>query len=136
MTNKEKSVQSPLLYITQPRDVHVQASMQKYSVYKKKKEQNASVQQTEGKQDGEEFFSDQDDKKGFREMTIEEKINYLTELPSQMPKMKCEVITPDKRYRGLILDFADEVVKMRTIQKPYRVELSLSEIEDVRLMGF
>ncbi|GAA0491985.1 hypothetical protein GCM10008986_17760 [Salinibacillus aidingensis] len=136
MSTNDKMAQSPLLYITQPRDVRVQASMQEYSVYKKKTQnQKKDPEQGEEKVSGEEAETKLEDKK-FRDMTVEEKISYLTRLPSQMPKMKCEVLTEDQRYRGLIQDFNDDTIRMRTVQKPYRVELSLSDIEDVKLMGF
>ncbi|MBB6453067.1 hypothetical protein HNQ94_001515 [Salirhabdus euzebyi] len=142
MTNDQME-QNPLLYIAQPNGKQIQAKMQSFAVQKKEIQMAAKKQQDvkekkikEDVQLQEEEDSKQDKRKSFREMTIEEKLFYLTNLPSQMPTMKCEIVTNDGRIRGLIESVDDDLVKMKTFQSPYRAEIAVSTIKDIQLKGF
>ncbi|KGX92798.1 hypothetical protein N781_15530 [Pontibacillus halophilus JSM 076056 = DSM 19796] len=72
----------------------------------------------------------------FRDMNVEEKVEYFISLPPQVPKMKCEVITEEGSHRGLIETFEDGVVGMKTIRRPYEAFIEFDTIRDIRLLGF
>ncbi|MYL32209.1 hypothetical protein GLW08_05495 [Pontibacillus yanchengensis] len=72
----------------------------------------------------------------FKEMDLEEKVDYFVNLPSQVPRMKCEVMTEEKSYRGWIQDYQDGIVHMKILQRPFRVELPFESIKDIVLRGF
>lgn len=72
----------------------------------------------------------------FREMTIEDKVEYFVGLPKQVPRMKCEVRTTVETYRGLIVDYKEGVVHMKTIKRPYDREVNIKDIQNIRLLGF
>ncbi|KGP74400.1 CotO family spore coat protein [Pontibacillus yanchengensis] len=73
----------------------------------------------------------------FKEMNLEEKVDYFVNLPSQVPRMKCEVIMEDDNsYRGWIQDYKDGIVHMKILQRPFRVEVPFESIKDIVLKGF
>ncbi|MCT2535671.1 spore coat CotO family protein [Aquibacillus koreensis] len=75
-------------------------------------------------------------RKRFKDMTNEEKVEYFVGLPSQIPKMKCEVTTETERHRGVIIDYKDGQVKMVTFKSPRNREIPLDEIVHIRLLSF
>lgn len=80
--------------------------------------------------------SARDRRQRFRDMTLEEKVAYFVNLPSQIPKMKCEVETAEGKLRGYINDYQDGIVHMKTFQRPFRKEIKFEEIIDINLIGF
>jgi hypothetical protein len=73
-------------------------------------------------------------KKKFKDMTINEKIDYFINTPSHLPRMRCEVITLERKYRGTILDFKDNEIQMRVGKKI--ILLKLEDITEIQLLGF
>ncbi|MFG6115606.1 CotO family spore coat protein [Halobacillus sp. MO56] len=80
--------------------------------------------------------SARDRRQRFRDMTLEEKVTYFVNLPSQIPKMKCEVDTEEEKLRGYINDYQDGIVYMKTFQRPFRKEINFEEIKEINLIGF
>ncbi|MEN2466737.1 CotO family spore coat protein [Ornithinibacillus sp. FSL M8-0202] len=74
------------------------------------------------------------ERKKFKEMTLMEKIDYFIKTPSHLPRMRCEVVTNDNKYRGIMLDKENEVIKMRVGRRT--TEVSIEDITDIRLLGF
>ncbi|WP_188208337.1 CotO family spore coat protein [Alkalibacillus aidingensis] len=72
----------------------------------------------------------------FQDMTVEEKLNYMNDMPSIMPKMKCEVVTDRQTYLGTVERCDDELLLLKSVKNGYRVKIKRSDIQDVRLMGF
>ncbi|MFC7062816.1 CotO family spore coat protein [Halobacillus seohaensis] len=77
-----------------------------------------------------------DRRQRFRDMSIEEKINYFVQLPSQLPKMKCEVTTAEETFKGYVQKYEDGIVHMKTFQKPFQKEVPFTNIDSIRLLGF
>ncbi|MBM7554006.1 CotO family spore coat protein [Thalassobacillus pellis] len=77
-----------------------------------------------------------DRRRRFRDMDLEEKIFYFVNLPSQVPKMKCEVVTNTDRFKGYINDYRKGIVYMKTFQRPFKKEIAFEDIEEISLMGF
>lgn len=153
MDEKERVVQKPVLYIHQPKEEEITANMQSYFYYKKnedrgKKEESSRPQQLviekEHEQEEEQErqsnynnkHSARERRQAFNEMSILEKIQYFVYMPKKVPKMKCEVITEEKKYRGYIQSLENEVVQMKIFQRPFQAEIPLNEIQDVKLIGF
>lgn len=74
------------------------------------------------------------ERKKFKEMTLMEKIDYFITSPNHLPRMRCEVVTNDNKYRGTILDKEDEVIKMRVGRRT--TVISIEDITEIRLLGF
>lgn len=81
-------------------------------------------------------FSNRKRRERFKDMSLEEKVEYFVNLPSSVPRMKCEVFTEEKSYRGWIQDYEDGVVFMKILQRPFRVEIPFDSIESIELKGF
>lgn len=76
------------------------------------------------------------ERKRFGDMTIEEKVNYFVGLPSQVPRMKCEVRTEDERHQGVIADYKDGMVHMVTKKRPRMKTIPIEAITNIRLLSF
>lgn len=81
-------------------------------------------------------FSNRKRRERFKDMTLEEKVEYFIQLPSSVPRMKCEVFTDEKSYRGWIQAYEDGIVTMKILQRPFRVEVPFESIESIELKGF
>src|SRR5699024_1607668 len=51
--------------------------------------------------------------KKFKDMTLEERVFYFADAPPLSPKLRCEVQTAKRSYRGKIVDFAENIVYIR-----------------------
>ncbi|GGF15296.1 hypothetical protein GCM10010954_12400 [Halobacillus andaensis] len=162
MANKKQKAKPPILYITQPNlppaEVSMQTSFRSQSTAKKPslieselRMRNQSLINGEGETTTEEappsepaaeteadssFGSRKDRRQRFRDMSLEEKVNYFIQLPSQLPKMKCEVTTADDTWKGYIQRYEDGIVHMKIFQKPFQKEVPFEEIQSIRLLGF
>ncbi len=138
MAKLDKFTQSPLLYIVQPTERVVEANMQSFASHKKamKKESVATSSEQVNKEETDAVEDKHNERKSFKDMTIAEKLAYLTRLPNQMPKMKCEIIAGEKKYRGIVLQYDENIVTLKTFQRPSRVEIPFEDISDIKLKGF
>ncbi|MCP3026661.1 CotO family spore coat protein [Halobacillus sp. A5] len=163
MANKKQIAKPPILYITQPNlppaEVSMQTSFRGESASKNPSlieaelrlrnqstlggERNTATEEApvSTKADQEEnkeetFASRKDRRQRFRDMSLEEKVNYFVQLPSQLPKMKCEVVTSEETVKGYIQKYEEGMVHMKIFQKPFHKEMAFKEIESIRLIGF
>ncbi|WP_158234665.1 CotO family spore coat protein [Lentibacillus sediminis] len=74
------------------------------------------------------------EKKPFKDMDIREKVLYFMEKPEYVPKKKCEVKTSGRNYRGIIIDFKEEIVWMRSGRRS--VKIPIGDIKEIRMLGF
>ncbi|GEN88052.1 CotO family spore coat protein [Oceanobacillus sp. FSL W8-0428] len=148
MTNKNKA-QAPLLYISQPQLKEFSAPMQENYVgdYRRKRQtEMKSVPQAKRKQskDGKNSDGDssktteqQSSKKKFMEMTIIEKISYLTNRSEFAPPIKCEIITVSKKkYRGVIRENNSDTLALQLNNRKNKIEIAIKDIENIHLLGF
>ncbi|KKE79951.1 spore coat CotO family protein [Oceanobacillus caeni] len=74
------------------------------------------------------------ERKQFRDMSIRERVEYFANTSEYAPKMRCEVKTKQRTFRGIIVSFKDEEV---TFQSGKRMQqIPFEEIRSVRLLGF
>lgn len=97
--------------------------------YTKKPADNLSSQELEEE-------SQSADRIKFKDMTIEEKVNYFINQPRHVPKLKCEVETNERKYRGIITDFQEDQVFIRVGRRTSNTEIPLNEIINIRMLGF
>lgn len=74
--------------------------------------------------------------KKFKDMTLEEKVYYFAYAPALSPKLKCEVRTNNRSYRGRIVDFVENEVYMRMGRRKTPEKIPFDSIRDIRLLGF
>ncbi|SFD39194.1 Spore coat protein CotO [Lentibacillus persicus] len=155
-----KQAKSPLLYIQQPQIKTPEASMQSHYMTSKKqrdtKVQN-SIKRPGSRQkftklkddDQEETFElsgenekeqSEDhrprEKKKFKDMTLDERVEYFLDTPDHAPIMKCEVKTEGRNYRGIIVDYQDDNVYMRVGRRTTPTSIPFETIKEINLIGF
>ncbi|MET3683359.1 hypothetical protein ABID56_001454 [Alkalibacillus flavidus] len=123
----EKQAKPPLLFISNPPaiDPVVQAQSQYYSSEEK------SLAPAE-----DEAHESPNKRRKFHDMTIDEKLRYMVDMPDVMPKMKCEVKTDQQTYIGTVEQCDDNQLVIRTADQGFRVKMKRDQVEDVRLVGF
>lgn len=75
-------------------------------------------------------------KKPLSQMSIDEKVDFLTRLPHNMPRALCLIEADGKTYRGIIMDRKDDNVIIRTAGGGNPVELAIAEISSIHPLGF
>ncbi|MGX9292321.1 CotO family spore coat protein [Bacillus sp. A015] len=75
-------------------------------------------------------------KKPLSQMNIDEKVDFLTSLPHNMPRALCLVEADGKTYRGIIMDREENTVIIRTAGGGNPVELAIDEISSIHPLGF
>lgn len=76
------------------------------------------------------------DKQRFKDMSIEEKVNYFVNSPSYAPKLKCEIRTEGRNYRGVITGSDGNDVYVRVGNRSSSTKISLDDIKHIKLLGF
>ncbi|MBU5267484.1 CotO family spore coat protein [Virgibacillus proomii] len=153
----KKYAQKPLLFIHQPKVGELQASMQHMYVTPKLNKEGSSnneevvkkgmrhrdfdksviknkqekLEETE-KSD----LSHEGKKQSFKDMSIEEKIEYFLNAPNFAPRLKCEVKTSQRTYRGVITGSEGNDVFIRTGNRSTSTRISLEDIKHIKLLGF
>ncbi|PRO41102.1 CotO family spore coat protein [Bacillus sp. LLTC93] len=75
-------------------------------------------------------------KKPLSQMSIDEKVDFLTSLPHNMPRALCLIEADGKTYRGIIMDRKENTVIIRTAGGGNPVELAIEEITSIHPLGF
>ncbi|MED4353298.1 CotO family spore coat protein [Schinkia azotoformans] len=75
-------------------------------------------------------------KKTFKEMSVEEKVDYLVKLPIAVPKVKCEIRTKESTFQGIIAGYTNGVVQIVQRKKPFRVDLKIEDILGINRKSF
>ncbi|MBU8697744.1 spore coat CotO family protein [Bacillus pumilus] len=75
-------------------------------------------------------------KKPLSQMSIDEKVDFLTSLPHNMPRALCLIEADGKTYRGIIMDRKEDTVVIRTAGGGNPVELAIDDISSIHPLGF
>ena len=109
----------PLLYIDQPELTKPKVNMQ--TEFYTGKPQQLNRQQKENKR--------------FIHCSLNEKIDYLLNLPHGVPQMKCEVITEQTFYRGKLIKEEEKTIWIEDMRRKRHFILK-SDIKDILLISF
>ncbi|KAF6510903.1 CotO family spore coat protein [Geobacillus sp. FSL K6-0789] len=100
----------PLLYIVQPKAMRAAAHMQETFMWTSRtqqEEEGNSNDERGGEEEPTEFFA----KKEFQAMALDERLAFLAELPGHLPPLKCQFVTQEQSYEGVLKQCtADELV--------------------------
>lgn len=140
----DRYAKAPLLYIHQAKTDKVNAKMQHHYMgsNKTKNTGNATdehvLKSKPVRQRARSFYESEEEKNDredtpFKEMTLKEKLDYITNRPDYAPRLTCEVRTDDRSYRGIILEYKDGKATMRTGRR--RVEIPYENMKQIRLLG-
>src|SRR5690606_35162021 len=73
------------------------------------------------------------ERKLFKEMTVEERIQYFLNTHSYSPKLRCEIKTKDRTYQGIVADYKDGKVYMQVGRRANNAVIPLENITKVRM---
>lgn len=74
--------------------------------------------------------------KRFKELSMEEKVEYLLHLPPGVPKIKCEFETKEEKYHGIVIGYADGIVHIFQKKKPNKLSLKIEDIISINRKSF
>lgn len=141
---------NPLLYIDQPEYQDVSNSMQdKFKFRGNEQFDGAEIQQPEDNTGETPVAIDTLDnsseesperveeieKKPFKEMSIEEKIEYLAQFPASIVKIQYSFITPENRVVGYFISKEDDYIKVFPRNKRKPVKILIEDIQDIKVSG-
>ncbi|ALC80766.1 MULTISPECIES: CotO family spore coat protein [Bacillus] len=75
-------------------------------------------------------------RKPLNHMNIEERLEFLTRLPNNIPKALCMIETEEKTYRGIILEKKDGVVLIKTSASGDPERIQIESIKSIHPLGF
>ncbi|NBJ70913.1 MULTISPECIES: CotO family spore coat protein [Clostridia] len=151
----KKYAKKPLLFIHQPNERDLHAPMQHMYVTPKKEQRvksttdggkkkamrhpsfNKNFTNQEEEVEKETKESEQaGEKPKFKDLSIEEKVDYFIKSPSYAPKLKCEIKTEQRTYRGIITGAEENDVFIRVGNRSSSIKVSLDDIKHIKLLGF
>ena len=159
----DKYAKAPLLYIKDGQPQTIKANMQHQYISKKHKRKDQQKSEPEkvyegkgnkkrhksfyelseelieqkAEEENEEMKNKPEKKevmeKPFKELTIPEKLFYLATKPDYAPRVSCMIKTNKQTYRGIIIDYRDESVRIRSGRR--NIEITEKDIKDIRIIG-
>ncbi|SET15919.1 Spore coat protein CotO [Oceanobacillus limi] len=114
------------------RPVRIKRSQQVQEPQSKVEERNEPKSEIENETEEESAEKEERPKK-FKDMTLRQKISYFAETPKHIPKMKCEIKTNERSYRGVVLSFEDDTIRMVAGRR--NVTISFEDVIEVRMLG-
>ncbi|WP_373895708.1 CotO family spore coat protein [Virgibacillus sp. CBA3643] len=99
-------------------------------------EENKDDEERMNEEKNEERMDKEKTEKKFKDMTLEEKVAYFVDAPEYAPKLRCEVKTEKRAYRGIITDSKDDKVFIQVGKRASSTAVPMEEIMSIRLLGF
>lgn len=75
------------------------------------------------------------EKKPFKEMTIQEKIEYLAQFPASIVKIQYSFITTENKIVGYFISKEDDFIQVFPRNKRKPVKIMIDEVQDIRISG-
>lgn len=119
----------PLLYIDQPTIEKPKAIMQDYFYTPMKNKEVIDGTMEKNEKDINTGTS------SFKDLPVEGKIEYLLNLPTGVPKIRCEFVTEEKSYRGILLERKDSEISIRVLGHE-NVTIEIDKLKDINMLGF
>lgn len=121
---KDLYVNEPLLYVDQPQISKPKSNMQTEFV---SFQENLDVKRKKNKDKNIQISS-------FKQLSIEEKIEYLVQFPKDLFQMKCIIVTKDKTYRGTIVRRHDGMIEISYSGRQIAT-VGIDSIKKIELLG-
>ncbi|MGD6855219.1 CotO family spore coat protein [Bacillus infantis] len=97
--------------------------------------QDAHLEKKEEESRKQGFFSFQR-VKPFKEMNVEERLEYLVNFPKQLPPVPCLIFTEEKTFRGIVQSMPSEhEVEIKLMDQSLET-ISIKSIKEIRMIGF
>lgn len=120
---------SPLLYIIQPQISEIDVKMQNYFVVKPNIEEKKQLSSNDKIEE-----TPKQPKLNFKEMSVEEQLEFLTKLPEKVKPIKCQFKTNVKDYKGIIVSQQEDIVEIKTELQKDNIQLKIEEIISISML--
>lgn len=112
----------PLLYVEQPEFKKPVSQMQEEYISYSTEEEKTEVNEKQAINGS------------FKNLSIDEKISYLVDLPKEFIQMKCKVETKNETFRGSIERRFEDKIEFTNAGRQ-RVTIAINDIESIELIG-
>ncbi|SRR5690606_2312136 len=112
----------PLLYVAQPELERPACQMQEEFISFFDEEMSEAQKNIEKRENG-----------SFKQLSIDEKIDYLVQLPQQFIQMKCKIETKEKTFRGSVMKRTKNEVELK--HSGGKTMIPIAEIISIELIG-
>ncbi|WP_175074343.1 CotO family spore coat protein [Terribacillus sp. AE2B 122] len=149
MSKEKVRRQQPVLFIAQPKlDLPIAEMQQAYRTAKGKKTEVVAAEEVteevkpeavvpkEEVSPAKKKIAPSNRKVNFKDLLTAEKVDYLLNLPSQIPRMKCELVTTEGSLIGIIASIEGDLIQFKSIRRPFKREVKLEDILDIKILGF
>lgn len=127
MERRDMIENKPLLYIVQPKLDRVVAYMQRTF------QSRAAVGQRTGSEELAEKNLDQQQEKQFQQMSLEEQLSFLANLPAHLSNIKCKLVSANGEREGIIRQYDGTEIVMETAFG--RAVIPRKEVVSLALIG-
>ncbi len=73
--------------------------------------------------------------KSFKEMNIEEKLDYLLHFPKLLPPVSCIFVTNDSSVRGFLMNQTEETIEVKTFDDKIE-KIQIGTLIEIKMIGF
>jgi hypothetical protein len=127
MERRDMIENKPLLYIVQPKLDRVVAYMQRTF------QSRAAVGQRTRSEELAEKNLDQQQEKQFQQMSLEEQLSFLANLPAHLSNIKCKLVSTNEEREGIIRQYDGTEIVMETAFG--RAVIPRKEVVSLALIG-
>ncbi|TFB15053.1 hypothetical protein E3U55_12435 [Filobacillus milosensis] len=123
---EDQRTKPPLLYIAQNKESHPQVETQSsYYTANTQKQQKTEVEQAKAAS-----------RSRFQSLSVEGKLNYITNMQETLPKLKCKFLTKEGAFNGHIEEVVEEGAKVFLTDLRRRRTLTNDILLDIQIIGF
>jgi|SRR5699024_2115079 len=120
---------APLLYIDQPHmDTPLAYMQHSYHGSKQEAEEEVSNGEADERQQEQE-------EKSFDLLSVQEQIDYLVNVPAEVPPLKCVIYTTEGNFQGIIIAQDETTVTIKRLGRLDTV-VDKEDIKRIKLIGF
>lgn len=132
----EKNKQQPLLYIQTVTNTNGDVSMQSdfQLIMDRKKEKNI-IQKQEETLEAKEGLEKKEAPKNFHFLSLEEKLQFLTEQRGKASNKMCKIVTSEREYVGRVVGYKNEIVEVEAPNSSERFFLTFQELKELYVIG-
>ncbi|MBA4536415.1 hypothetical protein H1Z61_04465 [Bacillus aquiflavi] len=74
--------------------------------------------------------------KSFKEMGLEERVQYLANFPKQLPSVPCLFKTKERTYKGFLVQYDDKKTVTIKLYDKTEATIAVSELLEVKMIGY
>ncbi|GEL77139.1 CotO family spore coat protein [Tenuibacillus multivorans] len=123
---EDHQTKPPLLYIEQHKEPLPEVNSQS-TFYSANRDENENIKEVE---------DNSTSNSRFQSLTVDQRIEYLLDMPETLPKLKCKLMTKGGSFTGTIEGVEGDQINVRVNEIPHRRTINRDSLLDIQLIGF